>query len=80
MLVLASKVDVANPEKLKKLRAMAKRKKLPFYSISAVTGEGIPELKFALGERVRESRMAQIAPVAAPSIEDVDGGDGLFEE
>jgi len=31
MLVVASKADVANPEKLKKLRAMAKRRKLPFF-------------------------------------------------
>ena len=40
MIVVASKADVANPEKLKKLQAMAKRKKLPFYEISAVTGAG----------------------------------------
>jgi GTPase len=45
---------VANPEKIKKLRAMAKRRKLPFYEISAVTGLGIEELKFAIGETLRE--------------------------
>jgi GTP-binding protein len=54
MIVAASKVDVANPEKLKKLQAMAKRRKLPFYEISAVTGLGIEKLKYAIGERVRE--------------------------
>src|SRR5271154_2258774 len=68
MVVVASKTDVANPEKLKKLRAMAKRRKLPFFAISAVTGSGIAELKYALGERVRASRDAEITPVAAPSI------------
>ena len=68
MLVVASKTDVANPEKLKKLRAMAKRRKLPFFAISAVTGLGIAELKYALGERVRASRESEITPVAAPSI------------
>jgi GTPase len=68
MLVVASKADVANPEKLKKLRAMAKRRKLPFFAISAVSGAGIAELKYALGERVRASREAEIAPVAAPTI------------
>jgi GTP-binding protein len=68
MLVVASKTDVANPEKLKKLRAMAKRRKLPFFAISAVSGAGIPELKYALGERVRASREAEIAPVTAPTI------------
>jgi GTP-binding protein len=56
MMVAASKVDVANPEKLKKLRAMAKRRKLPFFEISAVTGLGIDKLKYAIGERIRELR------------------------
>jgi GTP-binding protein len=56
MIVIASKADVANPEKLKKLKAMAKRKKLDFYEISAVTGLGIEKLKYAIGEKVRELR------------------------
>lgn len=56
MIVVASKADVANPEKLKKLKAMAKRKKLDFYEISAVTGLGIEKLKYAIGEKVRELR------------------------
>src|SRR6185312_12879041 len=56
MIVIASKADVANPEKLKKLKAMAKRKKLEFYEISAVTGAGINELKYAIGAKVRELR------------------------
>jgi GTPase len=68
MLVVASKADVANPEKLKKLRAMAKRRKLPFYAISAVTGEGISELKYAIGDVVRASRAAENAPIAADPI------------
>jgi GTPase len=68
MLVVASKVDVANPEKLKKLRAMAKRKKLPFYAISAVAGTGIQELKYAIGDVVRSSREAERAPVVADPI------------
>ena len=62
MIVVASKVDVANPEKLKKLKTMAKRKKLDFYEISAVTGLGIEKLKYAIGERVRELR--DVAAVA----------------
>src|SRR5487761_1585997 len=55
--VVASKCDVANPDKLKKLQSMAKRKKLPFYAISAVTGEGIDALKYALAEKVRALRL-----------------------
>ncbi|MBX6359562.1 MAG: GTPase ObgE [Acidobacterium ailaaui] len=56
MIVVAAKADVANPEKLKKLQNMAKRRKMPFYVISAVTGEGVDALKYAMGERVRELR------------------------
>jgi GTP-binding protein len=56
MIVVASKADVANPEKRKKLQSMAKRKKLPFYEISAVTGLGIEKLKYAIGERVSAAR------------------------
>jgi len=47
---------VANPEKLKKLAAMAKRRKLPFHAISAVTGEGVDALKYALAEMVATHR------------------------
>jgi GTPase len=53
MIVVATKIDVANPEKLKKLAAHAKRRKLEFHAISAVTGEGIDELKWALANRLR---------------------------
>jgi GTPase len=67
MIVVASKADVANPEKLKKLQAMAKRRKLPFYEISAVTGMGIEKLKYAIGERVRESRETAAAELPAES-------------
>ena len=56
MLVVATKMDAANPEKLKKLQAMAKRRKLAFYPISAVTGAGIDTLRYAIGEKVRELR------------------------
>ena len=58
MIVVASKVDVANPEKLKKLAAMAKRRKLPFFPISAVTGAGVDALRYAMGDAVREHRKA----------------------
>jgi GTP-binding protein len=53
MIVVASKIDVANPEKLKKLAAHAKRRKLEFHAISAVTGQGIDELKWAIAKRLR---------------------------
>jgi GTP-binding protein len=53
MIVAATKIDAANPEKLKKLAAHAKRRKLEFHAISAVTGAGIDELKWALAKRLR---------------------------
>jgi GTP-binding protein len=53
MIVVATKIDAANPEKLKKLAAHAKRKKLEFHAISAVTGLGLDELKWALAKRVQ---------------------------
>jgi GTP-binding protein len=65
MIVVASKVDVANPAKLKKLETMAKRRKLPFYAISAVTGLGVEKLKYAVGERVRDLRAESPAVPAA---------------
>lgn len=59
MLVVASKIDAANPEKLKKLRTMAKRRKLGFFAVSAVTGAGIEELKYAAGALVQAQREAE---------------------
>lgn len=62
LILIASKVDVANDEKLAKLRKHAKKLKLDLYEISAVTGKGIPELKYALGRRVAEIRAGTYEP------------------
>jgi GTP-binding protein len=59
MIVVGSKADVANPEKLKKLQAMAKRRKLPFYAISAVSGQGVDALKYAIAAEVKRAREAE---------------------
>ncbi len=70
-ILVAAKIDVANPDKLKKLTAFAKRRKLPFYAISAVTGEGIEKLKYAIAELVAAHRPAiDLAALkdAAPAI------------
>ncbi|HEX4021752.1 MAG TPA: GTPase ObgE [Acidobacteriaceae bacterium] len=70
VIVVATKMDVANPEKLKKLQTMAKRRKLALYPISAVTGEGIEPLRYAIGERVRKLREEESSavPSVAPSV------------
>ncbi len=64
--LVAAKADVANPDKLKKLTTFAKRRKLPFYTISAVTGEGVEALKFAIAELVATHRPVTIETEAPP--------------
>jgi len=59
--MVASKIDVANPEKLKKLKQWATRRKLKLYPISAVTGEGIEKLKYAMADEVDTARKALAA-------------------
>ncbi|MGO9096617.1 MAG: GTPase ObgE [Bryobacteraceae bacterium] len=53
MLVVATKLDAAqDPQRLASLQRMANEKGLAFYAVSSVTGQGIEELKYAMGERV----------------------------
>jgi GTP-binding protein len=56
MLVAATKLDVANKDKLAKLKRHCKKRKLALFPISAVTGEGIDKLKYAVGEQVQKLR------------------------
>jgi GTP-binding protein len=51
-IVVASKMDAANKDKLAKLKRYCKRKQLDLYPISAVTGEGINELKYAMAKKL----------------------------
>jgi GTP-binding protein len=67
VLVAASKIDVANKDKLAKLRRYCKKHTLPLYPISAVTGEGIEKLKYAVAKRVMEVRQAELAAAATPA-------------
>lgn len=55
-IMVASKIDAANPEKLKKLKQWCTRKKRKLFPISAVTGEGIEKLKFAMAHEVERLR------------------------
>ncbi|PYX68161.1 MAG: GTPase ObgE, partial [Acidobacteria bacterium] len=56
MIMVASKIDVVNKDKLAALKKYAKKKKLKLYEISAVTGKGIEELKYAIAEEVQKLR------------------------
>ena len=60
MITVASKVDVANKDKLTKLKRYCKSRKLKLYEISAVTGKGIEELKFAIAEKVQALREKEL--------------------
>ena len=53
MIVVATKMDVAqDPERVASLRGLAAARDLPFFEISAVTGQGVDALKHAIAERV----------------------------
>jgi GTPase len=54
--MVASKIDIANKDKLAKLKRYCKKRKLELFPISAVTGKGIEELKYAMAEAVRQAR------------------------
>jgi GTP-binding protein len=71
MIMVASKIDVANKEKLAKLKRYCKKEGLELYPISAVTGKGIEELKWAMAEKVEELRKESMAEASA------NQGDGL---
>ncbi len=65
-------------EKRAELEKYAKKKKLPFFAISAATGEGISELLKFLGHAVLSERQAGIAPVGlrTESVEERVGDEG----
>jgi GTP-binding protein len=77
-IVVASKVDVATPEKLAKLKKYAVRKRLPFFEISAVTGLGIKELQWAMAKYVEQVRAAEAGgekvDLRRPRVEEKRGG------
>jgi GTP-binding protein len=54
MILAASKIDVANKDKLAKLKRYAKKRELDLYPISAVTGKGVDALKYAMAKKVEE--------------------------
>jgi len=64
MLMVASKIDAANKDKLSQLKRYCKSHDVALYPISAVTGKGIEELKWAMAEKVEELRREQPQTVA----------------
>jgi GTP-binding protein len=56
VIMVASKIDAANKDKLAILKKYCKKQKLELFPISAVTGEGIEKLKYAMADKVDELR------------------------
>jgi GTPase len=71
MLVAASKIDVANKQKLAKLRQFCRHKELALYPISGVTGEGIDKLKYAMAKRAAEIRREDLEKAMADDAQPV---------
>jgi GTPase len=72
MIVCATKIDSANPDKLKKLRTHIKRKKLEFHEISAVTGQGIEDLKWSLARHLRAKPDIIKHLLSGPKVDDFE--------
>jgi len=59
MFVVATKIDVAqDPDRVEGIRKLAEERGLPFFEISAVTGQGIDGLKRAMADKVLRSTAA----------------------
>jgi GTP-binding protein len=57
MFVVASKIDACqDPSRIAGLREKASKKKLPFFEISSVTGAGLESLRYAIADRLAQSR------------------------
>src|SRR5437867_3013905 len=54
MIMAASKIDVANKDKLANLKRYCKKHGLDLFPISAVTGKGIDDLKYVMAEKVEQ--------------------------
>ncbi len=53
MIVVANKIDVCqDPKRIEAVRLKARERALPFYAISAVTGTGLDELRYAIGRKI----------------------------
>jgi GTPase len=56
VIMVASKIDIANKEKLAKLKRYCKKQELQLFPISAVTGKGIEDVKYAIAKLLQEVR------------------------
>lgn len=74
MVVVATKMDVAqDPARVEALREAAAARGLPLYCISALTGQGLEELKRGLADRLFSLPAAMGVPSSKPSTMDEQG-------
>jgi GTP-binding protein len=67
-LVVANKLDLPEGRaRLPAAEAAARRRGLACYGVSAVTGEGLPALRYALADAVAAARAARAEAAAAPA-------------
>jgi len=59
VIMVASKIDIANKGKLAKLRRYCKKQGLELFPISAVSGKGIDALKYAMADKVEQLRQSE---------------------
>jgi GTP-binding protein len=75
-LIVANKIDaVDDHDRVSRLEARAREMSLPFFRISAVTGEGVPALLETAWPHIAEARAAEIAAQAL-----LDDGDSQSSE
>ncbi|HEY6369050.1 MAG TPA: GTPase ObgE [Candidatus Sulfotelmatobacter sp.] len=67
MIMAASKIDAMNKDKLAALKRYCKKHGLKLYEISAVTGKGIEELKYAMAEEVQKVRERELGEAVGES-------------
>jgi GTPase len=67
MIMVASKIDAVNKDKLAALKKYCKKHKLKLYEISAVTGKGIEELKYAMAAEVEKFRERELKEAVGES-------------
>ncbi len=67
MIMVASKIDVANKDKLAALKRYCKKNKLKLYEISAVTGKGIKELIHAMADALASLRVETESSQTVPA-------------
>jgi GTPase len=68
MIMVASKIDVGNKDKIVALKKYCKKKKLKLYEISGVTGVGISDLTFAMAQALTKLRAAEVLAPASGNL------------